>query len=93
LANSKWVQSLFNRVTDRLQKDPHTPIYSRLEVHDGVRAQPSSGEHLDRPDGAMTGAQLRPKPNSLPNKRSPNLIVQMAAYYILPTRTAKAMSI
>jgi hypothetical protein len=33
------VSLLFNRVTDCLQKDPRTSIYSRLEVHDGGSAR------------------------------------------------------
>jgi hypothetical protein len=37
--NRKQVLSLFIRVTDRLQKDPRTPIHSRLEVHDGDSAE------------------------------------------------------
>jgi hypothetical protein len=65
------VPSLFLCVADRSQKGPCVSFYSRLEVHDGARAPPRSGELADRPIGAVTGAKLRPRPNPSPQECFP----------------------
>jgi hypothetical protein len=71
LGNRKQVPLLCLCVADRLQISPPSSISSQTKVHDGVHARRGSGEVLDRPIGAMTGAQLRSKSNSLPGERFP----------------------
>jgi hypothetical protein len=70
-----------------LQKDPCSSNSLQREVLDGVRAQPSSGEHLHRPNGATTRAPERRTPNRTYPEHSPNPITSKAYWFARATVT------